>query len=93
MQRFETQRQAKHFAEEILDGIKCATSNRGQAALECCKGEIEQMIPRIRQVIAQTEARIFHCDTRTEGKIFSLFEPSTEIIRKGKAGKPNEWAS
>ena len=26
-----------------------------------------------------------------EGKLLSLFEPSTEIIRKGKAGKPNEF--
>jgi len=49
------------------------------------------MVPRLRQVIAQTKARIFHGETRTEGKIFSLFEPSTEIIRKGKAGKPNEF--
>jgi len=48
------------------------------------------MIPRVRQVISQTRARIFHGETRTEGKIFSLFEPSTEIIRKGKAGKPTE---
>ena len=39
----------------------------------------------------QTRARIFRGETRTEGKIFSLFEPSTEIIRKGKAGKPNEF--
>jgi len=39
----------------------------------------------------QTRARIFRGDTRAEGKIFSLFEPSTEIIRKGKAGKPNEF--
>jgi hypothetical protein len=38
----------------------------------------------------QTRARIFPHDTRAEGKIFSLFEPSTEILRKGKAGKPNE---
>jgi transposase, IS5 family len=71
--------QAKRFAEEILDGT---TSNRGQAALECCKGELEQMIPRVRQVIAQTRARIFRGEARTEGKIFSLFEPSTEIIRR-----------
>src|SRR5712675_1246975 len=28
---------------------------------------------------------------RAEGKLLSLFEPSTEIIRKGKAGKPNEF--
>jgi IS5 family transposase len=39
----------------------------------------------------QTRARIFHGDTRSEGKLLSLFEPSTEIIRKGKAGKPNEF--
>jgi len=39
----------------------------------------------------QTRARIFRGDTRSEGKIFSVFEPSTEIIRKGKAGKPCEF--
>jgi IS5 family transposase len=76
--------QAKRFAQEILDGTKCATGGSAQAALECCKGELEQMMPRVRQVIAQTKARIFHGETRTEGKIVSLFEPSTEIIRKGR---------
>jgi IS5 family transposase len=39
----------------------------------------------------QTRARVFRGETRTEGKIFSLFEPSTKIIRKGKAGKLNEF--
>src|SRR6266481_6824169 len=28
---------------------------------------------------------------RAAGKILSVFEPSTEVIRKGKAGKPNEF--
>jgi len=83
--------QAKRFAQEILNGTKHATSGSKQAVLECLRGEIEQMVPRVRRVIAQTKARIFHGETRTEGKIFSLFEPSTEIIRKGKAGKPNEF--
>lgn len=83
--------QAKRFAQEIVEGTKRATSAAGQAAIECFRGEIEQMVPRVRQVIAQTRARIFHGETRTEGKIFSLFEPSTENIRKGKAGKPNEF--
>jgi len=32
----------------------------------------------------QARARIFGGDTRSEGKLLSLFEPSTEIIRKGK---------
>jgi IS5 family transposase len=83
--------QAKRFAREIVNGTKRATSASGQVALEGLKGQLEEMIPRVRQVIAQTKARIFHGETRSEGKIFSLFEPSTEIIRKGKAGKPNEF--
>jgi transposase, IS5 family len=83
--------QAKRFAQEILDGTKNAASSGGQAVLECLKGQLDEMMPRVRQVIAQTRARIFRGETRTEGKIFSLFEPSTEIIRKGKAGKPNEF--
>jgi IS5 family transposase len=83
--------QAKRFAREIVDGKKNATSASAQAALECFRGELEQMIPRVRQVIAQTRARIFHGDTHNKAKIFSLFEPATEIIRKGKAGKPNEF--
>jgi IS5 family transposase len=83
--------QAKRFIEEIADGTKRATGAVEQAKLEGLKGELERMLPRVRQVIAQTKARIFRGETRTEGKIFSLFEPSTEIIRKGKSGKPNEF--
>lgn len=49
------------------------------------------MLPRVQQVIQQTRTRIFGGETRAEGKILSLFEPSTEVIRKGKAGKPNEF--
>jgi IS5 family transposase len=30
-------------------------------------------------------------DTRAQGKVVSLFEPQTEVIRKGKAGKPTEF--
>jgi len=49
------------------------------------------MLPRVQQVMRQTKARIFRGDTRSEGKIVSLFEPSTEVIRKGKAAKPTEF--
>jgi hypothetical protein len=51
---------------------------------------IEQMLPRVKQVIKQTRVRI-RGDTRSEGKLVSVFEPSTEVIRKGKAGKPTEF--
>ena len=49
------------------------------------------MLPRVKRVIRQTKARVFRGDTHAEGKLFSIFEPSTEVIRKGKAGKPNEF--
>jgi transposase, IS5 family len=51
------------------------------------------MMPRVKQVMKQTRARIFQGNTRSEGKLLSLFEPSTEVIRKGKAGKPNEFGN
>jgi len=42
-------------------------------------------------VVRQTKSRIFEGVTKLPGKLVSLFEPHTEIIRKGKAGKPNEF--
>jgi transposase, IS5 family len=81
--------QAKRFAREIADGTKRARGK--QAKLQFLRNELETMLPRVRQVMRQTRARIFRGETRTEGKILSLFEPSTEVIRKGKAGKPNEF--
>ena len=49
------------------------------------------MMSRTRQVIGQTKARIFGGDTHAEGKLVSVFETSTEIIRKGRASKPTEF--
>jgi IS5 family transposase len=49
------------------------------------------MIERVRSVVLQTKRRIFDGLTKLPGKLVSLFEPCTEIIRKGKAGKPNEF--
>ncbi len=83
--------QAKRFSKEIAEGTKRAPSMLKQLALEGLRQELDAMVPRVKQVMKQTRARIFRGDTRAEGKLLSLFEPSTEIIRKGKAGKPNEF--
>src|SRR5215475_13530110 len=83
--------QAKRFAEEIAAGVKQSRFLLKQMALEGLRQEIETMVPLVKQVTKQTRARIFRGDTRTPGKILSLFEPSTELIRKGKAAKPNEF--
>ena len=83
--------QAKRFAREIADGIKWTSGIVEQLALKGLRQQIEEMAPRVRQGMKQTRARVFGGDTHVEGKLLSLFEPSTEIIRKGKAAKPNEF--
>ena len=83
--------QAKRFSQEKSEGVKRAADVLKQIALEGLRENLDWMIPRVRQVMHQTRARIFHGDTHVEGKILSVFEPSTEVIRKGKAGKPNEF--
>src|SRR5467141_2702303 len=83
--------QAKRFSKEITDRVKQSADILKQIALEGLRQELDAMLPLVRQVMRQTRARIFRGDTRAEGKLLSLFEPSTKIIRKGKAGKPNEF--
>jgi IS5 family transposase len=83
--------QAKRFAEEIATGVKRSGTILNQMALEGLRAELETMVPLVKQVTKQTRARIFRGEPRTQGKILSLFEPSTEVIRKGKAAKPNEF--
>jgi len=83
--------QAKRFAQQIAAGVKAGVDVTQQAALDGLKKELDVMLPRVRQVIQQTKARVLDGNTRVAGKLVSLFEPSTEIIRKGKASKPTEF--
>lgn len=83
--------QARRFAQEIAVGVKRSRSVLNQMALEGLREELKTMVPLVKQVVRQTRARIFGGQTRAQGKILSLFEPSTEVIRKGKAAKPNEF--
>jgi IS5 family transposase len=83
--------QAKRFSKEITEGVKRSTDVLQQLALEGLRDKLDAMVPLAQQVMKQTRARIVRGDTRSDGKLVSLFEPSTEIIRKGKAGKPTEF--
>jgi len=49
------------------------------------------MIGLVRQVTQQAKALVFAGDTHFVDKLVSLFEPQTEVIRKGKANKPTEF--
>ena len=84
-------RQAQQFADEIASGIKRSADFKTQAALEGMRKELETMVGRVRQVRRQTRVRVFGGNTHMEGKLASMFEPSSEIIRRGKAKQPTEF--
>jgi len=84
-------RQAQQFVNEIASGVKRSADFKKQAALEGMKKELESMLGRVKQVRRQTRARVFGGNTHVEGKLASLFEPTTEIIRRGKAKQPTEF--
>ena len=77
-------------AQRVLAEVKQATRRR-RTPVKGLVQWLETMVGRVRQVVKQTKIRIFAGDTKSPGKIVSVFEPQTEIIRKGKASKPNEF--
>ena len=79
--------QAKQFSAAIAGQAKRA----GQTVLRKAKQQLDQMIPRVRQVMKQARARVLEGNTRSANKLLSVFEPDTEVIRKGKASKPTEF--
>jgi IS5 family transposase len=83
--------QAKRFSREIASGVKKSSDVFQQAAMEGLRKELDTMAPRVQQVMQQARARVLGGDTHVDGKLVSIFEPGTEIIRKGKASKPTEF--
>jgi transposase, IS5 family len=83
--------QAKRFSGEIAKGVKRSTDVMRQATLEGLRKELDTFVPRVQQVMRQAKQRIFGGDTHAPEKLVSIFEPTTEIIRKGKASKPTEF--
>jgi hypothetical protein len=83
--------QAKRFSSEIASGVKRARGARKRAALQQLKSKIDIMVTRTQQVVRQTKARVLDGNEHFESKLLSVFETSTEVIRKGKASKPTEF--
>src|SRR5262245_16351454 len=67
------------------EGVIARARHRRQAT------DLSTTVDLVRRVLAQTRARVLHGDTHYPDKIVSLFEPHTDIIRKGKLTKPTEF--
>jgi IS5 family transposase len=67
------------------------TKSRRRSDLKQLREKLQIIATRVDQVIKQAKTRIFEGNTKLPDKVVSLFEPHTEIIRKGKASKPTEF--
>jgi IS5 family transposase len=83
-------RQILNDSRRVLGEVANLPAPRRRQVQGLCE-RLQSMSDRVRQVVRQTRARVFGGITQLPGKLVSLFEPQTEIIRKGKAGKPNEF--
>jgi IS5 family transposase len=83
-------RQILNDAKRVLGEVEQMSGKR-KTGLEPLTTSLTEMAGRVRRVIRQARARVFQGLTQLPGKIVSLFEPHTEIIRKGKASKPTEF--
>jgi IS5 family transposase len=83
-------RQILNDAKRVIAEVEEMTAKRKRGVRGLCE-RLSGMADRVRQVVKQAKARVFDGLTQMPGKIVSLFEPHTEIIRKGKASKPTEF--
>src|SRR5919197_1201814 len=82
------------LTRQILNDTKRVleeTEARRRPGLRALREGLTRMAVRVRQEVKQAKARVFDGITQLPGKIVSLFEPHSEIIRKGKASKPTEF--
>jgi IS5 family transposase len=63
-----------------------------QATMEACLSDLVHFRGLGKRVLDQARRRIMdHEKVPNEEKIFSIFEPHTELLKRGKAGKPIEF--
>jgi IS5 family transposase len=53
--------------------------------------QVQHFVPLVEKVVEQTRERVFLGNRHVKGKLVSLFEPHSQILRKGKAHKPTEF--
>ncbi len=83
-------KQAKQAAEAATQQVR---RRRGKLrrAIKRELAKLEKFIPRCEAIVKQTAARVLRGETRSEGKLVSIFEPETQILRRGKIHKPTEF--
>ena len=82
-------RQAAKVVERWKKGKLPVTGSLRKVEVQA--NQLRHFLPLVEKVIAQTKERVWEGNRHVVGKVLSLFEPHTQVIRKGKAHKPNEF--
>lgn len=76
----------------IAEAFCAATRAVADTDLRAVAAEIEEFLPAIRTVLDTSErANLKGEAVPARERVFSIFEPHTELIRRGKSGKPVEF--
>jgi transposase, IS5 family len=92
-----TQRKVKRTYRTLIARVRwiCEVSHDAQKRLGLAffeAPELEQYTPIAERIIDQAERRVFGGEAvPVNEKVFSLFEEHTELLKRGKAGKPVEF--
>lgn len=92
-----TQRRVKRTYRTLIDRVRwiAEISVDAQRRLICASyeaPELEIYTPTVERIIDQAERRVLNGETVPSGeKVYSLFEEHTELLVRGKAGKPVEF--
>ena len=73
---------------QVLKAIQATAQQEGQ----CLLATFQTFLPRLEQVMDQAQRRVLENQSVPAAeKLVSLFEPHTDIIRRGKVNKPTEY--
>jgi IS5 family transposase len=75
-------------AEQVLTELQTTSVEQGHKLIET----LQTFIPRVEQVLEQASRRVFNGESVPAAeKLVSIFEPHTDIIRRGKPNKDTEF--
>lgn len=82
-------------AEATLKQAETVQSALAEASITATQGlqeSLDQFVPLLKQVMTQTRRRVLEGEVVPAAeKLVSIFEPHTQIIRRGKVNKPTEF--
>ena len=90
-QGFRTLIRRVRWIVEIAEQFCQSTASRASLPLMGLAAELESFLPAMQQVVSQASRRDEGETVPARDRVFSIFEPHTELIKRGRRNKPIEF--